>query len=163
MIIRHAKSSWADATLRDLDRPLNERGKRDAPFMARHLFNQGLRPDQIVSSPARRALDTAYYFMREFNLEHSFLTVIDSIYEASIRRLDNVVKQLDDTWSTVFLFGHNPTLTDWVNKYAHIHLDNLPTTGVAWFKFKGSVWAEWNHEEVTLAHLWYPKMLQPLS
>jgi len=66
LIVRHAKSSWDNAALNDIDRPLNLRGKHDAPVMAKRLIRAGVKIDLFVSSPAKRARHTAGIFIHEF-------------------------------------------------------------------------------------------------
>ena len=84
--IRHAKSSWADMSLRDIQRPLNARGLRDAPFMAKMLKGRGVQLDAIVSSPANRAFTTATYFAEAFGLKSADIIVKQDIYEAFTER-----------------------------------------------------------------------------
>ncbi|NNE54487.1 MAG: histidine phosphatase family protein [Flavobacteriales bacterium] len=106
-INRHAKSSWDDRTLTDFERPLNGRGLRDAPFMA-EVFAQDHRVDQIISSPANRALSTAIEFAKALSIPLSDIKQDKTIYHASIVDLMKVVQSIDDQLDSVIMFGHNP-------------------------------------------------------
>ena len=81
-LIRHGKSSWSNPDLQDFDRPLNKRGIRDAPFMAKMLVGKGVKPDLIVTSPANRAISTAKQFAAEQGILHDDLVIKHEIYEA---------------------------------------------------------------------------------
>jgi phosphohistidine phosphatase len=129
-IIRHAKSSWEDTSKRDFDRPLNERGLRVAPKMAALLKNKGVDPDLLVSSPAKRALNTALIFAKAFGIPDSEVAQREEIYEASVQDLLRLISSLPDTAQTVLLFGHNPTLTDLANRFTDDYIANIPTCGI---------------------------------
>ena len=83
LLVRHAKSSWDDPGMDDIDRPLNDRGKTDAPVMAKRLKNKGVRIDTFISSPAKRARRTARYFAEEYHLEKKDIIII--VVEQEIR------------------------------------------------------------------------------
>jgi len=129
-LVRHAKSSWKDAALADLDRPLNGRGKRDAPRMGAHLATQGFRPDIILSSPARRARKTAQLLAAAIPGAAGRILFDPALYEASAAELLERVRALDQAWQHVMLIGHNPGLTDFANLLTAVGIDNLPTCGV---------------------------------
>src|SRR5580693_7938143 len=94
LIIRHAKSSWDNINTPDIDRPLNDRGKKDAPAMARKLIKAGIRPDRLVSSPARRARHTAELFGREFNIADKDILILNELYHAQPSTFQQVVAGL---------------------------------------------------------------------
>ena len=108
ILMRHAKSSWGDAGLSDFERPLNERGLRDAPRMGRHLREQRLRPDLVVSSPAERARRTAALVAESARIHEGRIRYDERIYEADTARLLEVVSQLEEDAEEVLLVGHNP-------------------------------------------------------
>lgn len=129
-LVRHAKSSWKNAALADIDRPLSGRGKRDAPRMGVFLAEQGLRPDIILSSPARRARKTARLLARQLSdIEKSFLSD-PALYEAGADMLLQRVRAFDETWQHILLVGHNPGLTDFANLLTAAGIENIPTCGV---------------------------------
>lgn len=111
-LVRHAKSSWADPGMADFDRPLNERGRRNAPFMAAHFAQRGEPVDLIVSSPANRAVTTARFFADALHLPPAGIRLEQGIYDASCGRLLSVVNALPTDARRVMLFGHNPGLSE---------------------------------------------------
>jgi len=156
VFIRHAKSSWADSTLDDFDRPLNERGKIDAPLMASKLKSQGIIPDLIVSSPAKRAKKTAKIFSKVMQLESEIL-FDERIYEADEDTLLQVIHSLPTDKNIVFMFGHNPGFTWVVNQLCNVRIDNIPTCGFAIVACSVQNWNEICMETNTLEYFDYPK------
>src|SRR5690242_21738198 len=111
-LIRHAKSSWDDTALPDKDRPLNDRGKRDAPKMGKRLAKRDVKPDLILSSPAKRALTTAKIIAKKLEYKFTDIVVNDRLYAGAAHDLLNVIHRLGDRPKRVILFGHNPELTE---------------------------------------------------
>ena len=112
LIVRHAKSSWDDPSQKDFDRPLNERGKKDAPAMAKHLHKEkNVALDAIVSSPAKRAFTTAKFFAEEFDIKKKHIIEKPELYEASTENFYDVVTSINDDYDAVALFSHNPGIT----------------------------------------------------
>jgi len=141
LLVRHAKSDWDNIKLSDFDRPLNSRGEKNAPEMAKRLFKKGVIPQQIVSSPAVRALTTARYFAKELGLEKSEIVKEPEIYEALTSTLMEVVNKLDNNTSFTALFGHNPGITSFVSNLCNTDLYNIPTCGVVLIEFPFDDWA----------------------
>ena len=108
LLMRHAKSSWDEEGLADFDRPLNERGLRDAPRVGLYLRAQKLRPDLVLSSPAERARRTAALVSEAARLQTGRIRHDERIYEADSARLLEVVSQLEEDAEEVLLVGHNP-------------------------------------------------------
>ena len=155
--IRHAKSSWADMSLRDFDRPLNKRGIRDAPFMGKLLHSKDVVPDLIVSSPANRALTTATFFAKELGVAVDAIVTQRAIYEANPEDVYRVITQLPQEVSIVLIFGHNPSFTFVANDFSEDYFDNIPTCGV--FKVSAAVddWAAFTPATGSLTEYHYPK------
>src|SRR5579871_1891688 len=130
LIIRHAKSSWDSSVLNDFDRPLNDRGKKDAPEMAQRLFKKQVVIDAFVASPAKRAKKTAEFFIEEFKRDKEEIVFIPSLYHASVEIFNQVVSGLKDEHNSVAVFSHNPGITSFVNTLTQMQLDNMPTCGV---------------------------------
>lgn len=107
--MRHAKSSWGEASLADFERPLNERGLKAAPLVGRFMRRQKLRPELILSSPAERARQTAALVAEAARLDAP-LRYDERIYEATPARLFEVVSQVEETIGELLLVGHNPGL-----------------------------------------------------
>jgi len=142
MVIRHAKSSWDDPNLSDFNRPLNDRGERDAPRMARAMKEKNLIIDTVLSSPAVRALTTCNVFMDVLGIPKNNIQLIKDLYHAGDEMILNVIKSINDNSRVVILFGHNPGLTEFVNNILQEEIDNIPTTGIVGCKLKVDKWSE---------------------
>ena len=160
VLVRHAKSSWTESGLSDHDRPLNERGKRDAPFMAKRMAESGLAIDLIVSSSANRALTTAKHYADALNIAHTDIQVVPSIYEADVRQLMDAINALDDAHSTVVMFGHNPGFS-YLIQYLNGSMLHMPTNGVAHLEINVNSWANVGTGSATLIDFDYPKKHLP--
>ena len=156
-LIRHAKSSWSDPTLRDFDRPLNKRGLRNAPFMGTKLLDKEVHFDRIYSSPAKRAVDTAHYICTAMGYDLDKIETDPVLYHASGDVLLDFVHAIDDRFSTVALVSHNPGLNELANMLNDNPIDNIPTTGVVIFKTGVDRWSEIENNVVSLYDFDYPK------
>ena len=156
-ILRHAKSSWGDANLVDHDRPLNARGKRDAPIMAARMAEVGIRPSLILSSSAKRAWSTAKEVAKELSYPAEFLQRERDLYHAGVRGLLDVLAEQDTGFNSILLVGHNPGLTDFANYLVPDLTDNIPTCGYLSVKFNLDNWNLKDAESVELAIYDYPK------
>ena len=156
-LIRHAKSSWAEPGLRDFDRPLNNRGKLDAPFMGKRLADQGIRPDLMLASPAKRARKTAKCIAEAVSYPAKEIVFIDAIYEAAVADLFGIVGQAPDDVDVLFLVGHNYAITDLAESLTGQSLGNIPTGGIAGIEFAVSAWSEIALGSGRLLFLDYPK------
>lgn len=156
-LVRHAKSDWAYEGLADIDRPLNERGYRDAPVMAARLAKLGHEPERIVSSPAVRALSTALIFARQLDYDAGKLVLEPKLYEASPQAFLNVIAGQPDTVQKLMVFAHNPTLTDVASDLGRTAISNVPTTGVVCLRLEGATWAEAVRSRGVLELFEYPK------
>ena len=156
-LIRHAKSSWKDPTLRDFDRPLNKRGYRNAPFMGQLLNEKGVKFDRVYSSPARRAIDTAKYICAEIDYDLNEIETDPNLYHADADDLLNFIGALDDGLNDVALVGHNPALTDLTNLLGTEPVDNVPTSGIVFFKVDIERWQDIVKDKASLLSFEYPK------
>ena len=129
LILRHAKSSWDDPSLSDHERPLNERGKRDAGRIGRLLAEQGLVPDRIISSTARRARKTAAKVAKACGFSGD-LVLEDRLYEAYPERIIEVLRETGDECPTVLVVAHNPGLQELVRHLAG-RWETMPTATLA--------------------------------
>lgn len=156
-IIRHAKSSWTEPNSPDFDRPLNERGLRNAPFMA-HLFKKRGEPvDLLVSSTANRALSTALIFAKELGVPEQDVLRIKALYHSSVPTLLHTLNHLPNTMQRAMLFGHNPGLTELVEYLSSEDIGNLPTCGMVRIDFPGDDWTLVSRDLGTLVWMDYPK------
>jgi phosphohistidine phosphatase len=156
-IVRHAKSSWEERGLSDRERPLNKRGNRDAPIMGQRVAAAGIRPSQIISSPAVRAWTTARIFARELGYPVEFLQREDGLYLASLDNLLDVIATQDSGFNNLMLFGHNPGLTDLVNYLVPGLTNNLPTAGVVSVDLDCDDWMLYDKPPTELILHDYPK------
>jgi phosphohistidine phosphatase len=156
-LIRHAKSSWDNPALRDFQRPLNQRGQNDAPRMARMLAAEGVRPDLIVTSPARRALTTAQFFAAEMQVPDADFVQNEDIYEASEQQIFRIVSALPDAARVVLLFGHNPTFTDVANCFTEDYIPNVPTCGVVRIESTADSWRSFYEGNSKVTACFFPK------
>jgi phosphohistidine phosphatase len=158
LIVRHAKSSWEDASMSDFDRPLNDRGKRDAPAMAKRLIKAGVAIDRFVSSPAKRARQTAEAFAHEFGKKEKNIQLLPELYHAAESVFEAVVEALDDDDDTVAIFSHNPGITAYVNTLtAAVRLDNMPTCAVFAVKCDTKHWKDFRPAGPQFWFFDYPK------
>ncbi|HEY4110502.1 SixA phosphatase family protein [Puia sp.] len=158
LIIRHAKSSWDDASISDVDRPLNDRGKRDAPAMAKRLIKAGIDIDRFVSSPAKRARQTAELFVREYGGKEKKIRFVPDLYHAAQPVFEAVVDGLDDGDDTVAVFSHNPGITAFVNTLTTaVKLDNMPTCGVFVTKSDCKHWKDFRSSGPQFGFFDHPK------
>lgn len=154
-IIRHAKSSWKDLSLDDFDRPLNKRGFRDAPFMGKLLYKKDIIPDVIISSPANRAKTTIETITKELKYIHNII-YNESIYDAALSSLINILKKIEDKNNIVFLVGHNPSLNALAYEFVGFE-ENIPTCGIIEIKFDTNNWADIANNNAKLISFEYPK------
>lgn len=161
-VVRHAKSSWADPSLADFDRPLNKRGDRDAPRMGKFLAVQSAPPDAIISSPAKRAWRTAEIFATAWGIPVTRVVAEERLYGAGVTGVIRIVRAFDDAWKSAMIVGHNPTLTALTNSLTGAGFDNVPTCGVVVISLDGQSWSHIGDVEATVTAFHYPKGL-PLS
>ena len=157
-IVRHAKSSWKDLSLHDSQRPLNKRGKRDAPEMGRRIKEHGIRPSLIISSPAVRAWTTAKVVAEQIGYPREFLQKESGLYHASVDEILDVIVAQDNGFNNLMLFGHNPGLTDFANYLVPGLTNNLPTTGVVAVEIDTEDWSLYDLRPTKLlVHDWPKK------
>jgi len=141
VLVRHAKSSWLHPELDDFDRPLNDRGKRDAPEMAQRLLKRNLNIDLFVSSSARRARKTAFLFAEAFGLGKSEVQLLPELYHASPEKMLEAIRKFPDDRSAAVVFGHNPGITALSNQLSHVKVDHFPTCAVYAVRINVTSWA----------------------
>jgi phosphohistidine phosphatase len=157
-LLRHAKSSWDDERLDDHDRPLADRGHRDARRMGKRLARRKFHPELLLTSTALRARETSDYLAAALELAESRSRIERGIYLASPDELLRVVAGLDDALESVLLIGHNPGLTQLANLLLpSLRLDNLPTAGVIAIDCAVDRWREMDGAGCTLRFYDSPK------
>ncbi len=142
-LIRHAKSDWDHAGLSDHDRPLNDRGKRDAPRMAEALRRLVVSPAQIVTSTATRAATTAELLAEGLGFPVAKIDRVPGLYLATPQAILRVVQGLDEEGGTALVFGHNPGMHETVNLLSgEMMVEHFPTLAVAHFELAVECWGE---------------------
>lgn len=158
-LARHAKSDWSDESASDFDRELNARGLRDAPAMGRWLNERGVKPQVMVTSPARRALQTAELLAEGMGFSKAFIFHEPRIYEAHTGELQEIIEESDDNLEHLMLVGHNPGMTQLVNALGGGPLDNLPTCAIAALTYDVTRWDDVETNLPGKVEIWRPKEL----
>ena len=159
-LIRHGKSSWDHPNLSDHDRPLNHRGERDAPRMARAFVKRRIEPDQVVTRTAIRAKNTAFRMAATMEIPGQCIREENDLYLASPHTILRIVQSLDESLETVFLFGHNPGMHEAVVRFSGSSaVPEFPTPAVGRIQFEQSYWGEIDWGSGNLAELILPREL----
>ena len=146
ILSRHAKSSWKYPELRDIDRPLNKRGRKAAPIMGGALKERGLIPEVIYASPSVRTRMTSALLAEALGFPTEQIEFIDSFYGTSPGGVVQFASKLDESLSSVMLVGHNPTWTDLCHRLTGDYLENLPTSGIIVIDFDIGHWRELSNQ-----------------
>jgi phosphohistidine phosphatase len=157
LLVRHAKSSWDDPSLDDHDRPLNERGLRNAPEMGKRLQGSIVRLDLWISSTALRAITTAEILAEQVGFPPDQIQRTKDLYHASATELQEFIAGLDDAIGSAILFGHNPGMTSLVANLYGLTIDNLPTCGVVHLQFNENTWSAVSSCQPARAYFDFPK------
>lgn len=157
LLVRHAKSDWNDASLSDFERPLNERGRNDAPMMAHRLLDRKVKIDSFISSPAKRARKTACIFAKEYDCGKEDVTFINDLYGAGPDVFYDVIEKLQDKFDNIAIFSHNPGLTDFANLLTDVRTDNIPTCGVFAVSVDCKQWSDFREADKYFLFFDYPK------
>jgi phosphohistidine phosphatase len=158
LLLRHAKSSWKDASIRDFDRPLNQRGLKTAPVVGRLMRKRKLHPDLVLSSPAERARQTTELVLAAAGLEVE-VRYDERIYEATVARLIEVVTQIDDDANMAFLVGHNPGVEEMVKSLTG-EARSMPTASLVSIELDIEKWSKVRAGTGRLVWLVKPKELK---
>lgn len=141
VLVRHAKSSW-EYDVNDMDRPLKSRGITDANNVSNEFKDLTLKLDAIFSSPANRALSTCNIFLNCMNIPSEKVKISQDLYDFGGNRVVNFIKLLDDSLTTVMIFGHNHAFTSIVNAYGNQYIDNVPTCGLVILELDIENWSD---------------------
>jgi phosphohistidine phosphatase len=156
-VVRHAKSSWDNLGEPDQKRPLNERGKKDAPEMAKKLKKKAEEIDVFISSPAKRARQTAKHFIKEFGGTKKDILKDDRLYPGETHQYYEVINDIKDKHKSAALFAHNPAITDFVNTLTEHRIDEMPTCSVFAVKADINSWKEFKDAKKELVLFDFPK------
>jgi phosphohistidine phosphatase len=142
ILVRHAKSAWAEADQDDFDRNLDPRGIENSKIMSKNFAKKKILPDKIFSSSAVRAISTAKYFARELGISENQIQKEMEIYNSGTNFVRNNLPKLDDSLNIVMFFGHNPDFTFLYNYYSGVPISNMPTCSVACLDFETDSWKD---------------------
>lgn len=158
LLMRHAKSSWGDPKMADQDRPLNKRGKRDAPRMGRLIREEGLLPDIILTSTALRARMTAEAIIDQSAYQGETL-YLDELYMAEPEAYLNALHGLAEECDCALVIGHNPGMELLVEKLSG-KPRAMPTAALAYLALPIQLWQDLNEEtKGKIVYLWRPREL----
>ena len=157
LIIRHAKSSWEHVLQKDFDRPLNERGHKDAPAMAKRLLDKKISIEAFIASPALRAFTTAGYFAKAYGRQEKDIITYPELYEAPAPVFYNLIAKTNDKLNDIAIFSHNPGITDFVNSLTNSRVGDMPTCAIFAVQADINHWADFEKAEKTFWFFDYPK------
>ncbi|MBD3788786.1 MAG: histidine phosphatase family protein [Campylobacterales bacterium] len=158
-LIRHAKSDWSAPDTYDAQRGLSKRGKKAIPIMAKALHEKHIKPDLIISSPAKRTKLTAKGLLKELGYSQKIIYQ-DDLYLADPDTMLSVVKSIDDKYRSIFLIGHNPGITEFANLMSDGEIENIPTLGIVALHCTSKRWEDCGYHHASLEFFIYPKMLK---
>ncbi|MEZ4817864.1 MAG: histidine phosphatase family protein [Flavobacteriaceae bacterium] len=138
-MVRHAKSSWEHDVI-DHKRPLNKRGERDVALVSKHVSKNLKAPEKIISSDALRASTTAIQFKKAFAISDANFEMSHNLYDFSGHKVIELIKNLDDSYNTIMIVGHNHAFTSVANMLGSIYIDNVPTCGFVEIHFEENKW-----------------------
>ena len=157
ILVRHAKSSWDSPGLSDAERPLNERGKKDAPEMAKRLKDKGIKVDLFLSSPAKRAHKTAKYFAEEYDVKKDDILTVEDLYMATHSGFMDTITRIKDSYNVVALFSHNPGITEFSSSLTNVKVDDMPTCAMFALQADTDSWKDFEEAEKNFLFFDYPK------
>ena len=160
LLIRHAKSSWEDLTIDDFDRPLNDRGKHDAPEMAKRLLQRKQPIDAFISSPAKRARKTALLFAEEYKFDKDKVKFHDYLYHASTENFKKAIASAPDKADNIAVFSHNPGITAYANELTDVKIDDMPTCAIFAVAADIKHWADFENAARKFLFFDYPKAVK---
>ncbi|WP_153796279.1 SixA phosphatase family protein [Foetidibacter luteolus] len=157
LLVRHAKSSWDNPMLKDFDRPLNDRGHADAPYMAKKLKDKKIAIDAFISSPAKRAITTATYFAEAYGIKKDDIIEYKQLFNADEEAFLEVIAGTDDKFNCIAVFSHNPGISEFATELTTTAIDDMPTCSVFAVKVKAKSWKEFAGAPKEFWFFDYPK------
>lgn len=157
ILIRHAKSSW-EAPLKDIDRPLEQRGIKDAHLVADNCTKHIPSTFVVWTSTAKRASETALIFAQTILYPIESIVFRDDLYTFDENQLEKVIKSCSNIFENIILFGHNEAITNFVNKFGDVFIDNVPTSGFVSLEFETDNWGNINKGKTR--KILFPKKLK---
>jgi len=157
-LLRHAKSSWDDIGLSDRQRPLANRGKRNAPEMGKRFADRGEQLQRVLSSPAVRAHSTAQLFCEACGFAADDIVIEPNLYFSGSGSIEDLILAQDDSIRSLMLVFHNPDITYFSNSIDYeVSIDNVPTSGLVCFHSDIAQWRDWSRDNTVFEYFDYPK------
>lgn len=139
ILIRHSKSSW-DIPLNDIERPLSKRGIFDAHLIASKISDLLPKSFLVWCSSAKRTKETALIFSQNLAFLNENITIKEDLYTFDVEKLVEIIKKCENKYDNLIIFGHNDAITNFVNKFGNLLIDNVPTSGVVSLEFDIKEW-----------------------
>ena len=159
-LVRHAKSSWTQLHLPDIDRPLNERGYNDAHLVSKTMLHKTKLPDQMISSSAVRAMTTALIFARTFAYPEEKIQIESQLYETTVQDYLHVISRVSDEVQTLMIFAHNFTISEIVPYFLGNTFEEMPTCAILGIDIETDHWSDVRNSHGKQAFYLFPKMLK---
>lgn len=153
-LVRHAKSDWNNSEIKDIERPLNDRGYNNANQMSRQFKEV---PELIISSPAIRAISTALIFAENLKYDPNTITIKKELYETSVKDYLSIIHSLGDQYQSVMIFAHNPTIGEFAGSLVKSLPMEMPTCSIAGIRFETNQWKDIKTQQGELFLFDYPK------
>ncbi len=165
LLMRHAKSSWSDAGLKDFDRPLNKRGLKDAPRMGKYIREIQCRPDAIISSTAERARQTALLSAKAAKLEENIISWNEQFYYGTAADYLAAVQSASEDWERIMLVGHNPRMEQMVSLLSGAEAEpvRMPTAALVCLECAVDYWENIKPGSCRIKWMMVPKILKKLG
>ena len=158
IIVRHCKSSWADLSLSDFDRPLNKRGHIDGELMSSYLREKEKKIDKLISSTSKRTRLTSKYFIEKIHFNS--ISYLDELYHASYSEIIKIISKIENNLNNIMVIGHNPGLTELINHFSDMRIYNIPTSGIIKVEFKEAKWSKITENKGKIVYKKFPKELK---
>ncbi|MBN1870901.1 MAG: histidine phosphatase family protein [Candidatus Omnitrophica bacterium] len=159
ILVRHAKSGWKNTRMADFNRPLTKKGKADALTMGKRLWKNKLKPDLIISSPAKRALATAKMMAREIKYPLGGILMEPSIYNSDVPKLLKAVRNVNNAVQKLMIVGHNPEFSEFCNFLIPTKIEDYPTSSVVIIDLNVKGWKGVSSRKGTLVSFDHPKRI----
>ena len=159
-LMRHSKSAWENEAVTDFERPLNERGRKDAPVMAKWIKQNEFEFDYIVSSPATRTLITCRIVLEYLEIPFSQINIDERLYEGNVEDVVGLIQEFPNDLESAILFGHNPTIHNLAIFLAKFKYEHVKTSSFIEIVLDIENWADVLSGCGVVSHFVYPKVLQ---
>jgi phosphohistidine phosphatase len=141
ILIRHVKSDWTNL-VEDFDRPIRKDREKDAKIIVKEIAGKGAIPQYIITSPAKRTLQTTKIIASEWKLADDHIAIERTLYESSSKEILTTINNAKEKYNHIAIICHNPSITDFVNQFSNGRIDNVPTSGAVQISFDVKHWKD---------------------